>query len=249
MESLTSLQTNTRRRLTTISKRTSLPAEVWLLILSVGEYDRHGDFWSTYTHSTMANICRCCTLFRDLIRPRLYCNFDSVLFTSAQHPNYFSLAKFSRTLCENPSLSSMVRMVDVRGVAQVGKMYGPASVVPADDPGHPMASVLLRKAADLGMHFAYHRAYTDRRRYIPELDLVALVLVQLPMLRTLRIYWFDDPPLGHDIVLHPRIEPPVPGHMPLPRSDWPWVESSKSALIKFYLLVPSLCLGPMDEAT
>lgn len=238
MDSLTELPAPGPTSTTTPKCTSLLPVEVWLQILSVGELDSNGDFWSTYTPSTMAKICRCCTLFRDQIRPRLYSSFDSALFTSTRHPNFLNLAKFARTLCENPNLCPLVRRVEIRGACPLGNMYGQSSVVSssAGDPGHPTASVLYQKAAEIGLgEFAYHRAYTDRRRYVPELDLVALVLALLPSLRTLHLYWFDQAsPLGCDT----ETRSVVPSHyIPQPRSVWPWHKSSKLALV-----LPPRCL-------
>lgn len=213
MESLTGLRTTGRSSITT--RRLSLPTEIWRLIFSVGESDVDDNFWSAYDHATLASICLCCTMFRDLIRPRLYYNFDSHVFTDKWR--WFSVGKFARTVCTNPHLSSMVRRVDIRGVCDMDQMCGALSVISTDNPDHPMASVLIPRAAELGMDFKYHKLYSEKLSgneisgFIG-LDLVALVLAQLPMMHTLQLFWFDFPDI-----------PPISQ----PRGGWPWAHSRK----------------------
>lgn len=191
----------------TITKCPSLPAEVWQLIFSVGEFDVHGGFWSTCDYPTMANICRSCTLFRDLVRPILYRNFQSHVFTDDWH--CFSVAKFAWTMCTNPRLASLVRHVSIRGVCDMCPQSG---VTATDSPDDPMASVLVNKAAELGIDFNYHEDYTNRHRGNVGFDLVALVLAQLPVMDTLNLFWFSTRNLSR---------------MPTPRGGWPWKQSSK----------------------
>lgn len=122
----------------TTTKRTSLPAELWRLIFSVGDFG--------YDHATMASICRCCTLFCDLVRPRLNYSFESHIFDGDWH--CFGVARFARTICTSPRLASLVRHVDIRGVCD---MFPRPRVTATDDPVHPMASVLTNKAAKIGI--------------------------------------------------------------------------------------------------
>ncbi|KAI7776637.1 hypothetical protein LA080_004729 [Diaporthe eres] len=105
----------------------------------------------------MASICRSCTMFHDLARPRLYCNFESHVFTNDWH--CFSVAKFAWTISKNSHLASLVRRVNIRGVCD---MFPEPRVTGTDDPDHPMASVLINKAAELGMEFKYYKVYTNR---------------------------------------------------------------------------------------
>lgn len=206
MEPPDSLQT--AERSSTITKYPSLPVELWRLIFSVGESDVHGSFRSTYDHPTMASICCSCTTFRDLIRPKLYCNFESQVFTDEWQ--CFSVAKFAWAICTNPHLASLVRHVNIRGVFDISPE---PRVTATDDPDHPMASVLINKADELGMAFKYHEVYTTRHSGFIGFDLVALVLAQLPMMDTLNLAWSD----GRRTI----------ARMPEPRGGWPWVQSRK----------------------
>ncbi|KAG8157915.1 hypothetical protein KVR01_012187 [Diaporthe batatas] len=220
------ISTTTESSPTIPAKCISLPAEVWLLIFSVGRLDRHGDFWSTYDHPTMAKICRCCTLFRDLIRPRLYCNFESIMFTGVWHR--FSVEKFARTVCENPRLAGMVRRVDIRGLCRMDELFGPARVLSAGDPDHDLALILVQKAAELGIGLQPYLSYRDdsMRDYVG-FDLTALVLAQLPMLHTIRLHWYYGPP--PDTV---RVNPSLAG-MPKPTSGWPWTSSIRNMALMY----------------
>lgn len=197
----------------TTTKCPSLPAEIWRLVFSVGDFEVDGTFWSTFDHPTMASICRSCTMFRDLVRPRLYCKFESHVFTGEWHR--FSVTKFAWTICKNPHLASLVRHVDIRGVCD---MFPEPRVTATDDPDHPMASVLINRAAELGMDFKYYEVYTNRHGGSAGFDLVALVLAQLPMMDTLTLAWFDT----HEIA-----------RMPEPRGGWPWTQSRKNHLWLF----------------
>lgn len=208
MEPRIGLQTAERSSITT--KCPSLPAEVWQLIFSVGKIDAHGDFWSTYDQPTMANICRCCTLFCDLIRHRLYRNFESHVLTDDWH--CFDVAKFAWTICTNPYLASMVRHVNIRGVCDMPRESG---VTATDNHDHPVASVLVNKAAELGIDFKYHEVYTNRHGGNVGFDLAALVLAQLPRMETLNLCWFDT----HSFA-----------RMPQPRGGWPWKHSSEKLI-------------------
>lgn len=206
MESPTGLQTVGPSSTTT--KCPSLPAEVWRLIFSVGIFNvRRGCFNSTFDYPTMASICRSCTLFRDLVRPRLYYSFDSHVFTEEWH--FFSVAKFAWSICTSPRLASMVQRVKIQKVCDMSLEPHVAST---DSDDHPMATVLTRKAAELGMEFKYYEAYTDTHGGNVGFDLVALVLAQLPMLEELNLDWFDT---------H------TTARMPEPRGGWPWTQTRK----------------------
>lgn len=210
MESPTGLETAGHS--STITKCPSLPAEIWQLIFSVGWFDLHGGFWSTYDHPTMASICRCCTLFRDLIRPRLYCNFDSQLWLDeALDWQCFSVAKFARTISTNPSLASLVRRVDIWGACNMCDVIPDPPVTLTDKTGHPVASVLIKRAAEIGMDFQYYETYTNNDNGISGFDLVDLVLVQLPLMHTLHLQWLGDHTMSS---------------APQPRDGWPWAQSS-----------------------
>lgn len=210
MESPTGLETAGHS--SKITKCASLPVEVWQLIFSIGHFDIRDGFWSTYDHPTMASICRCCTLFRDLIRPRLYCNFDSQIFIDEDFDwKLFSLAKFARTVCTNPSLASLVRRVDIWGACKMCDIIEDPPVTLTDNPDHPMASVLIKRAAELGMDFQYYETYTDNEFGISGFDLVQLVLAQLPLMDTLHLHWCGE----HDMSSAPQ-----------PRDGWPWAQSS-----------------------
>lgn len=211
MESPTALQTAGYS--SKITKCPSLPAEIWRLIFSDGWFDIRGSFWSTFDHPTMASICRCCTLFRDLIRPRLYCNFDSQIFID-EIPDWkcFSVAKFARTVCTNPSLASLVRRVNIWGACNMCDIINlDAPVTLTDNPDHPIASVLIKRAAELGMDFQYYETYTNNDHGISGFDLVELVLVQLPLMHTLHLHWHGT----HDTSSAPQ-----------PRNGWPWAQTS-----------------------
>lgn len=206
MESINDLRPAERSSTTT--KCPSLPAEIWLLIFSVGEFDEHGRFWSSYDHPTMASICRCCTLFCDLVRPRLYYNFESDYFASCR---CFSVARFAWSIATNPRLASMVRYATIRRICNMFPLYWP-SVTATDDHGHPMASVLINKAAELGVDFKYYEVYTNKHGCCVGFDLVALVLAQLPAMITLDLTWFESY---------------EPARMPEPCGGWPWSQSRK----------------------
>ncbi|POS71685.1 hypothetical protein DHEL01_v209919 [Diaporthe helianthi] len=217
MESLSSSPTTGRSSTATPTPIISLPAEIWLLVFSIGEFDDYGNFWSTYDHRTMANLCRCCTLFCDLVRPRLYYNFESMIFTNRWH--YYNVDKFTRTVCENRELASMVRRLDIQGVLHIEQLMGPSTVAPADVPCDHPASVFTQRAAELGLNF---RFYQRRKIYVKgqnDFDHVALLLAQLPRLHTLYLYWFDH---GHPI--RPSISEP--------RGSWPWVDSIRNMVLR-----------------
>lgn len=208
----------------TTSECPSLPAEIWRLIFSVGDFDGRGRFWSTYDYPTMASICRCCTLFCDLIRPRLYHNFESHIFDGDWH--CFSVARFARTIGASPRLASLVRHVNIRGICD---MFPSPRVTATDDPDHPMASALINKAAKLGMEFKYYEIYTNRHGGNVGFDLVAIVLAQLPVMDTLNLAWFDT----HTIA-----------RMPEPCGGWPWAQSRKEYFT--YLSFSSFCLNSRE---
>lgn len=195
----------------TTTKCTSLPAEIWRLIFSVGDFG--------YDHATMASICRCCTLFCDLVRPRLYYSFESHIFDGDWH--CFGVARFARTICTSPRLASLVRHVDIRGVCD---MFPRPRVTATDDPVHPMASVLTNKAAKLGFDFKYYEIYTNRHGGNVGVDLVALVLAQLLAMDTLNLAWFDT----HTIA-----------RMPEPYGGWLWGQSREEYFT--YLSFSSFC--------
>lgn len=211
MESSNGLQPAGRS--STGTKCPSLPAEIWRLIFSVGNFDIHDGFWSTFDHPTMANICRSCTLFRDLVRPRLYRNFESHVLPDDEDSDwqFFSVAKFAWTISMNPRLASLVRHVNIKGVYDTSRKPRGQGI---GDPNHPMASVLTNKAAELEIEFKYQKVYTDRHNVNVGFDLVALVLAQLPNLHTLHLFWHDT--TTHSIV-----------RMPEPRGGWPWAQSRK----------------------
>lgn len=208
----------------TTSECPSLPAEIWRLIFSVGDFDVYGRFWSTYDNPTMANICRCCTLFRDLVRPRLYYKFESYVFDADWH--CFSVAKFAWSICTSPNLASFVHHVNIRGVCD---MFPRPRVTATDDPDHPMASALINKAAELRMEFKYYEGYTNRDGGNVGFDLVALVLAQLPVMDTLNLAWFDT----HTIA-----------RMPEPCGGWPWAQSRKEFFT--YLAFSWFCLSARE---
>jgi hypothetical protein len=191
--------------------------EIWQDIFSIGEFDSYGRFWSTYDHPTMASISRCCTMFHDLIRPTLYCNFDSHVFTGNKC-RWFGIVEFARTICTSPYLASMVRRVAIRGICDTNYIFGKnLAVVSKDDPRHPTASVLLSRAAEQGMDFEYYEAYakkpdTSAQWAFVGFDLIALILAQLPSLHTLHLSWVDTT----------DFPPPAP-----PRGGWPWIDSSR----------------------
>lgn len=82
-----------------------------------------------------------------------------------------------------------------------------------DAPKHPMAPALITKASELGIGFKYYEAYADiRDGGEVGFDLVALLLAQLPNLNEFHLTWFNT---------QARVR------MPMPRSGWPWKQSSK----------------------
>ncbi|KAK2613156.1 hypothetical protein N8I77_000083 [Diaporthe amygdali] len=196
-----------------------LPPEVWMIIFSFGAFDQHGTFWSIYDPSTLASLCRSCTLFRDLATPMLYRNFDSRVFTNQWH--YFSVAKFTRTICTIPRLASFVRKVNIQGACD---MFGQTQVKCLNDPKHPMASILISKAAELNMELKYFKAYTDINGWKIGFDLVALVLAYLPLIDTLNLDWFDTSII--DV-------------MPRPQSGWPWRHTPRYTLSRVLPLLES----------
>lgn len=219
MDSPSSLRTAGRDSTATVCP--SLPAEIWQIIFSVGKFDEHdGVFWSDYEIPDLASICRSCTLFRDLVRPRLYYNFSSHVFTwkypEGKKWQRFSFPKFAWTISTNPHLASLVRRVEIHGVCYMWDV-DPESPIPREHssgPDHSMASVLKRRAAELGMVLRYYDVYTNV--HSPQnvgFELVALVLAQLPMLETLNLKWFGTPPIRE--------------RMPQPLGAWPWNQSSK----------------------
>ncbi|POS71922.1 hypothetical protein DHEL01_v209682 [Diaporthe helianthi] len=237
-------------RISTAARCPSLPAEVWGMIFSVGHDDEDGGFWSCFRFPHLASICRSCTLFRDLVRPRLYYRFHSHLLTQIYSFNdkeyeRFSVAKFARTISTNPHLASMVRRVDIQGVCDKWDVVPEAPVPLGYYPDDPMASVLTRKAVELGMVLRYYDVYTNV--HSPQnvgFDLVALILVQLPMLDTLDLKWSGTPPMTR---------------IPQPRSFWPWKKSirnmtltyssiadpTKDDIIRDQRLIPGDCLKPV----
>lgn len=186
----------------------SLPAEIWQIIFSVGEFDENGGFWSDYDSPDLASICRSCTLFRDLVRPILYYDFS----------DDFSLSKFAWTVSTNPHLASLVRRVNIREVCDMWDVVSEPPILWEHRTDQPvasvmMASVLTRRATELGMTLRYYDVYANV--HCPQnvgFDLVALVLAQLPMLDTLDLRWCGTPPMAQ---------------MPQPRGMWPWNQSSK----------------------
>lgn len=235
MESIDDLRPAERSSTTT--KCPSLPAEIWLLIFSVGDFDEYGGFWSSYDRPTMASICRSCTLFCDLVRPRLYYNFTSKIFGGFR---CFSVARFAWSITTNPRLASLVRQVKIQGVCE---MFPRPSVTATDDPDHPMASVLINKAIELGMEFKYYEVYTNKQGGDVGFDLVALVLAQLPAMNTLDLTWLDAYTY-------------TPVRMPEPCGGWPWSQSRKEFFT--YLSFSSCCpsvrelkvfLTPVDNQT
>lgn len=199
----------------------SLPAEIWRIIFSVGSYDEvDGSFWSDYDYSDLASICQSCTLFCGLVRPMLYYRFVSHVMTRFCYDNKsewqrFSVSKFAWTISTNPHLASLVRQVEIRGVCDALDMdINSATIVPLESyPNHPMASVLTRRAAELGIKISYYEGYTNVHwSQNVGFDLVALILAQLPMLDAVNLKWFGRSPITR---------------MPEPRGVWPWSESSK----------------------
>lgn len=198
----------------------SLPAEIWQIIFSVGEFDEYGGFWSDYDSPDLASICRSCTLFRDLVSPILYYNFSSHVPTYIRRKEWqrFSLPKFACTVSTNPHLASLVRRVNIREVCDMWDVVSETPILWEHRTDHPvasvmMASVLTRRATELGMALRYYDVYANV--HCPQnvgFDLVALVLAQLPMLDTLDLRWCGTPPMAR---------------MPQPRGMWPWNQSSK----------------------
>lgn len=201
----------------------SLPVEIWRIIFSVGEFDEKGVFWSDYNIPDLASICRSCTLFRDLVRPILYYRFSShvPIYSPGKKGQRFSLPKFAWTISTNPRLASLVRRVDIGGVRDMWDVVPEPPIVWENCPDHTvasvmMASVLTRRATELGMALRYYDVYAHV--HCPQnvgFDLVALVLAQLPMLVTLDLRWCGTPPMTR---------------MPQPRGVWPWSQSSKQLL-------------------
>lgn len=198
----------------------SLPAEIWQIIFSLGNFGEDGSFWSHHDIPDLASICRSCTLFRDLVRPILYNNFNSHVLTNINRYKWhrFSFPKFAWTISTNPHLASLVRRVDIRGVRDMWDVVSELPTLGEHCPDHSvasvmMASVLTRKATELGMALRYYDVYTNA--HCPQnvgFDLVALVLAQLPMLDTLELGWCGNPPMTR---------------MPQPHGSWPWNQSSK----------------------
>ncbi|KAG8159045.1 hypothetical protein KVR01_011488 [Diaporthe batatas] len=240
-------------RISTTTQCPSLPAELWKIIFSVGYYhEEDGSFWSHYKPPDLASICRSCTLFCGLARPMLYHEFDSHVLTCINYDdnnefNRFSIVKFAWTISTNPLLASMVRRVNIEGVCDVWDMgMASGSPVPSKDhPNHPMASILADRAAELSVDFSYYEVYTNV--HSPQnvgFDLVALILVQLPMLDTLSLKWSGRPPVTR---------------MPDPRGAWPWKQSIRNMHLtysrtsdptKFRIIgrerrIPGYCLDPV----
>lgn len=219
MESPSGLRTVARS--STVPVCPSLPAELWQIIFSVGKFDeRDGVFWSDYEISDLASICRSCTLFRDLVRPRLYYNFISY-YNHTSHPHLrqgekwhrYSFPKFAWTISTNPHLASLVRRVEIQGVCHMRDVTLEPPTLREKCFDDFMASVLTRTAAELGMALEYYDVYTNV--HSPQnvgLDLVALVLAQLPLLDTLDLKWCGPPPMTR---------------MPQLHGVWPWNQSSK----------------------
>lgn len=106
-------------------------------------------------------------------------------------------------------------------------MFRWGSVAATDDHGHPMASVLINKAAELGVDFKYYEEYTNKHDSRVGFDLVALVLAQLPAMNTLDLSWLDTYAY-------------TPVRMPEPCGGWPWSQSRKGFFT--YLSFSSSCL-------
>lgn len=219
MESPCSLQTG--RPSPTAIVCPSLPAELWQIIFSFGDFDEDGSFWSHYGIPDLASICRSCTLFRDLVRPILYNHFNSHdLITNINRSKWqrCSFPKFAWTISTNPHLAYLVRRVDIQGVRDMWDQGSELPILGELCPDRSvasvtMASVLTRKATELGMALRYYDMYTNV--HCPQnvgFDLVALVLAQLPRLDTLKLVWCGTPPMTR---------------MPQPRDSWPWNQSSK----------------------